>query len=131
MRGRVEAGQVQMATGQLADVAELRRNGWIAEHGGFVFPNDSALSHKTKEMIDWELMNTHHDVIPMYQERAVWESRYPQRAWGPSSTYERSEHGAVSDCKMITTKELSDVSRKEREKRIIVWAKDFPRPLRA
>ena len=82
-RGRVEEGQLQMATGQLADVAQLRRNGWIAEHGGFVFPNDSALSDKTKKTIDWELMNTHHDVIPMYQERAVWESRYPQRAWGP------------------------------------------------
>ena len=29
--------------------AQLGRNGWLTEHGGFLIPSDSVLSHKIKE----------------------------------------------------------------------------------
>ena len=34
--------------------AQMGRKRWITEHGGFLIPNDSALSHEMKKVIDWE-----------------------------------------------------------------------------
>ena len=87
---------------------------------------------KKKKMIVGERMKTRHDLILMHQGREVHnfylEMKVPGSgvvvssatgAWGPSGTHAWCEVGAVSNWKMITRNELSDMSRQELEERIM------------
>ena len=49
---RDEGTQLQRcAKDTTASASRIARNGWITERGGFLIPDDSALSHKIKKMI--------------------------------------------------------------------------------
>ena len=102
--------------------------------GGILILNDSALSHKLKKMIEWKLMKTSHDLSPMYQERGVYKPLLGASSRLRSSMHAWSEVGLVSNCKGVSRKELSDMSRKELEERItemMSGTQDFLRLLRA
>ncbi len=69
-------------TGRLAEVhkslasaarcASHGRNGWIEKDGGYLVPDNSALSHKIKKMIAKEAAKADHAMVPLYQEAGVY-----------------------------------------------------------
>jgi hypothetical protein len=79
--GRVNGGPVQRVSGRLTDVhkvlmsaskcAGLGRNGFLTKGGGYLIPDDSALSHKIKKMIRKEAMKQDNKLIKLYEEDGV------------------------------------------------------------
>ena len=51
--------------------ASFGRNGWVTKGGRYLIPNDSALTHKIRKMIDKEVGTSQCNVIELYAERCV------------------------------------------------------------
>ena len=77
-----ESGRMGRVTGRVADVhkilvaaskaANFGQNGWITRGGGWLIPDDSALSWKIKKLIEKEAQKEKHDMIKLYEERGVY-----------------------------------------------------------
>ena len=52
--------------------ASFGRNGWVTKGGRYLIPNDSALAHKIRKMIDKEVGTSQSNVIELYEERCVY-----------------------------------------------------------
>ena len=51
--------------------ASFGRNGWVTKGGRYLIPNDSALTHMIRKMIDKEGGTSQCNVIELYEERCV------------------------------------------------------------
>ena len=77
-----ENGRMARISGRIAKVhkilcsasrcAQAGKNGWVTDGGGYLIPDDSALSHKIKKLIDVEAAKPYNQLIPVYQENGVY-----------------------------------------------------------
>ena len=78
--------------------------------GGYLIPDDSALSHKIKKMINKELMKQSHKLIKLYEENGVYnfymEMKVPgsgvevtraDGSWTPSRAHPWIETNAITE----------------------------------
>ena len=77
-----ERGDMARVSGRVASVhkplvsaaksAGFGQNGWITKHGGWLIPDNSAISHKIKKLLDKEAAKQNHSMIPLYEELGVY-----------------------------------------------------------
>ena len=53
------------------------RNGWVAKGGRYVRPNDSALTHKIRKIIDKEVGTSQSNVIELYEGEMCLQLLHP------------------------------------------------------
>ena len=120
--------------------AQAGQNGWITNGGGYLIPDNSALSHKIKKLIDAEAAKSNHELIPLYLENGVYNfyikvgsgvpgSKVETLTGGDSRVAPRGAEGAV----LAAVRELS---KEELEMKVVeAWRSQglpgFPRQLRA
>ena len=92
--GRVDGRRIHRLTGRLADVhktlvsaskcAHLGRNGWLTKGGGYLIPDDSALSHKIKNMIQKEADRKNNELVKLYEDHGVYNMYLEMKVPGAS-----------------------------------------------
>lgn len=134
-----ESGRPVRIQGRLAEVhktlcsaskcAKACRDGWITNGGGYLIPDDSALSHKIKKLIDAEASKPGNQVIPMYQENGVYNfylnvgseiegSKVEAMAAGDSRMAPRgAEEGTLAAVKKMIKEEVEKEVEDEMRKR--------------